>query len=641
MSVNSNDPERLEILNRRSFLFRSGVGAVLAVIGGRLYQLQILDHQKYIDLAQDNQFNTRILTPLRGEVVDRFGAPLASNSKNYRLLFVPEQTKNVEQALEAIGRIIDLPKERRARIKRQISRRAPFTPISVDDNLSWEEYSRVNFDLPYLPGVTPEIGETRYYPLGAASCFIVGYVGAVIDSDLEKAPTDDEKNLLRQPGFHVGRDGLERTYDQELRGVPGSVHVKVNAFGQVIEEVKSSTVEPKQGETLGLTIDEELQIAAFNVLAGESASCVVIDVVTGDLLVLCSTPGFDPNQFTFGIKSDLWRDLNQSPYKPLLNKPISAAYPPGSTLKTVSALAAQRAGYKPSFRATCHRQFWYGNRFFHCWRPGGHGSLDMKGSLKNSCDVYYYTIATQLDIDLLADTARKMGLGETYDIGLPNEKRGTVPDRAWKKARYASTPGNQTWFQGETLSAIIGQGSVTASPLQLAVMAARIATGKQVTPRIVRYRGAVAVPNVDFAPISDIDPTYFDVVRAGMDAVINEPGGTAYGARLDDLSVHMAGKTGTSQVYVITEAERARGLTKPDELPWARRDHALFVCYAPVLSPRYACAVVIEHGIGGARAAAPKAKQIMQAVLAKDPASKKSWDPRQVARIELPERKEG
>ncbi len=631
MSVNSHDPERLEILNRRSLLFRAGVGAALVVIGGRLYQLQVLDHKKYIDLAEDNQFNTRVIVPLRGEIVDRFGRELASNSKHYRLLFIPEQTKDVDGALSAIGRIVELTPERRARIKRQIRRRGPFTPISIEDNLSWEEFSRVNFDLPYLPGAVADIGETRYYPLGAASCFIVGYVGAVTDRDLERTQNDSEKNLLRQPGYRVGRDGLERTYDQELRGVPGTMDVKMNAFGQVIEEVKSSIVEPSQGQTLSLTIDEELQLAAFSALAGESASCVVIDVVTGDLIVLASTPGFDPNSFTFGIKPDVWKELNESPYKPLLNKPISAAYPPGSTLKIVSALAAQRAGYKPSFRVSCGARMWYGNRFFHCWKKEGHGSVDMKASLKHSCDIFYYTIATQLDIDLLADTARKMGLGQTYDIGLPNEKKGTVPDRAWKRAYYASTPENQTWFQGETLSAIIGQGSMTTSPLQLAVMAARCATGKQVLPRIVRYRGDTLVQPVDFAPI-DIDPSYFDVVRAGIDAVVNE-GGTAARSRLDNPDWRMAGKTGTSQVYHITAAERARGLTKPEDLPWARRDHALFVCYAPVMSPRYACAVVIEHGIGGSRAAAPKAKQIMEAVMKKDPSAQKAWDPRQLVKI--------
>lgn len=632
MSVNSHDPERHDVLNRRSFLFRAGVGAALTVIGGRLYQLQVLDHRKYIDLAEDNQFNTRVIVPLRGPIVDRFGVPLASNSKHYRLLFIPEQTKDVDAALDEIGKIIPMPQERRRRIKRQVSRRGPFTPISIEDNLSWDEFSRINFDLPYLPGAVPDIGETRFYPMGAASCFIVGYVGAVTERDLEKTEEDADRNLLRQPGYRVGRDGLERTYDQELRGTPGGMHVKVNAFGQVIEEVKSSIVEPKQGQTLALTIDEELQVFAFNTLAGESASCVVMDVVTGDLLVLCSTPGFDPNQFTFGIKPDLWRELNESPYKPLLNKPISAAYPPGSTMKIVSALAAQRAGYKPDFHVHCGAKFWYGNRFFHCWKKEGHGTIDMKGSLKNSCDIFYYTIATSLDIDLLADTARKMGLGQTYDIGLPNEKKGTIPDRAWKRAFYAATPENQTWFQGETLSVIIGQGSVTASPLQLVVMAARCATGKQVVPRVVRYRGDIAVPPADFAPI-DIDPSYFDVVRAGVDAVVNEPGGTAARAKLEDPAWRMAGKTGTSQVYVISAAERARGLTRPEELPWGRRDHALFVCYAPVSNPRYACAVVIEHGIGGARAAAPKAKIIMDAVTAKDPASKKSWDPRQLVRV--------
>jgi penicillin-binding protein 2 len=632
VKVNSHDPERQELLSRRSVLFSAGMTLIFTVIAGRLYQLQVLDHGKYVDLALDNQFNRRVITPLRGEIVDRFGKILASNRKNFRLLFVPEETRDVEGALNEIGKLVEITPEKRARLMRQVRRRGAFTPIEVEANLSWDQFSRINYELPYLPGVLPDVGETRDYPYGEAAAFVVGYVGAVTESDLNAPENKEDEIVLRQPGFKVGRDGLERTYDTELRGSAGAVDVKVNAHGRVIEEITDRATPPVQGSTIALTIDAELQLAAMKVLEGESAAAVVLDVQTGDILVLASTPAFDPNVFNVGIDPDLWRELNESPYKPLLNKPLSGAYPPGSTFKMISAIAAQISGVRPSFRAGCGGKIYYGNRFFHCWKREGHGVVDMVGSLKHSCDVYYYTLAKDLDIDIVADVARKLGLGQTFELGIPGQKKGVVPDREWKRAYFAGTPENQQWFQGETLSVAIGQGYVTATPLQLAVMAARIATGLEVRPRIVRVWGDRELPHPAAGRL-DINPAFLAVVRAGMDAVVNEPGGTAVRSALEDPAWRMAGKTGTSQVYAITAADRARGLDKPEDLPWARRDHALFICYAPIENPRYACAVVVEHGIGGARMAGPKAKAIMSAVTAKNPAATPPYDPRSVARV--------
>jgi penicillin-binding protein 2 len=631
MRVNAHDPERLEILTRRAALFRAGFSLALLGIAGRLGQLQIAEHKKYADLANDNQFNTRVITPLRGEIVDRFGRSLASNRQNFRLLFVPEQTDDVDAALGLLGAVIELSPQRKARIKRQMRRRGPFTPIEVESDLTWDEFAKVNYLLPHLPGALPDVGEARDYPLGPAAAFVVGYVGAVTDADLAKVSDESEENLLRQPGFRVGREGLERTYDKELRGDPGAMHVKVNAYGRVIEELKDKATPPKQGEALALTIDADLQLAAMKELQGESASAVVMDVVTGDVLVLASTPAFNPNDFNFGIKPELWRELNESPYLPLLNKPLSAIYPPGSTFKMISAIAAQMAGVSTGFSVGCNGQVWYGNRYFHCWKRGGHGGgINMKNAIKHSCDSYFYTLAKELDIDLIGEVARKLGLGQTFDLGIPGQKRGVVPDREWKRAYFAHSPENQPWFQGETLSVVIGQGYVTTTPLQLCVMTSRIATGKQVRPRIVRVQGDRELPPNAF-PAIDLAPGYFDVVRAGMDAVTNDPGGTAYRSRLEEPEWRLAGKTGTSQVYAITAADRARGLAKPEDLPWARRDHALFVCYAPVENPRYACAVVVEHGIGGARMAGPKAREIMRAVMMKNPAALPTYDPRSSA----------
>ena len=637
MRRSTNDPERQEVVTRRTVLFGGGVSLLFAGVAGRLYQLQILENDKYEQLAQENQFNTRIMTPLRGEIVDRFGEKLASNRKNFRLLFIPEQTRDIDAALDDIEKMIGIGDAKRARIIREIRRRGKFTPVELKDNLSWEDFSKVNFQLPHLPGVLPDVGETRNYPYGESAAFVLGYVGAVTDNDLSAPENETDRTRLRQPGFKVGRDGLERSYDKELRGKAGEVDIKVNAHGRVIETFEDRATPPVQGATMVLTIDADLQRKASEILAestdGEtptSGAAVVLDIKTGDVLVLASTPAFDPNAFNVGIDPDYWRALNASEYKPLLNKPLSGVYPPGSTFKMISAIAAQIQGRSPAQRVGCRGKVWYGNRYFHCWKRGGHGSVDMKNSLKKSCDVFYYDVAKTMDIDLLAEVARKMGLGQSYELGIPGQKRGVIPDREWKRTYFAGNPENQTWFPGETLSVIIGQGYVTSTPLQLAVMAARIASGRAVKPRIVRMRGDLIVPE-PVAPKIDIDESYLDVVRAGMDAVTNEAGGTAWRSRLEKPEWRMAGKTGTSQVYRITAEDRARGLKKGEDLPWHRRDHALFTCFAPFDDPRYACAVLVEHGIGGSRTAGPKARDIMNAVMAKDPSSLPTVDPASLA----------
>lgn len=631
MSVNSNDPEKKEIVTRRAAILGGGFTLLLAGIGVRLFQLQVVDHKKYLRRAEENQFNTRVITPLRGEIVDRFGKSLASNRQNFRLLFNPDEAGEVEPALDRIAEFVTITPEKRAKLLREIRRTQGFAPVEIENNLEWEQFSKLNFELPYLPGAHPEVGETRNYPLGNATAFVIGYVGAVTDRDLSAKDNENQHLLLRQPGFKVGREGLERTYEHELRGVAGAMDVKVNAHGRVIEEIEESVTPPSQGETLGLTIDADLQMAAMKVLEGESASAVVIDTETGDILVLASTPAFDPNIFTKGIPNALWKELNESPYKPLLNKPLGGIYPPGSTFKMVTAIAAARAGIDPSFSVSCNGKFWHGNRFFHCWKKEGHGrGVNMRRAIMLSCDTYFYTMATKLDIDQIAEVAKELGLGQTFELGIPGQHSGIVPSREWKKQYYAGNAANQIWFPGETLSVAIGQGAVTATPLQLAVMAARIASGKAIRPRIVRMVGARQLPQVD-APHLSLSEDELKVARDGMYMVVNEPGGTAVRSAFENKNWKLAGKTGTAQVYRITEEERRRGLTKGDDLPWHRRDHALFVCFAPYGAPRYACAVVVEHGIGGARIAGPKARDIMTAVMKKDPAKLKPIGPDAIA----------
>lgn len=643
--INPHDPERQEVVSRRTILFGGGVSLLMVGIAGRLYQLQVADHDKYLRLAKENQFNRRVLTPLRGDIVDRFGNVLASNRKNFRILLLPEQARDVNSTLDHVSQIVPVSEARRQRIFRAIRRRGAFTPIEIENNLDWATFSRINYELPYLAGVLPDVGETRDYPWGPATSFVIGYVGAITDRDLEAQENDDDRLLLRQPGFKIGREGLERTYEKELRGEAGQMNVVINAHGRVIEQVEDGMVEPEQGKTLTLTIDAELQAHAMQVLAvppdrmpdeTQSAAAVVMDVVTGDILVLASTPAFDPNDFNVGIDPQLWRDLNESQYKPLLNKALTGAYAPGSTLKIIAALAAQEAGISPNKTTFCAGKTWFGNRYFHCWKDGGHGTRDMKGAIRDSCNVYFYELAKTLDIDLLAETARKFGLGEMYELGGSGQKQGVVPSRDWKRTYFAGDPGNQQWFPGETLSAIIGQGAWTATPLQLCVMASRVATGRAIRPRLVRAVGDLILPEPQAAPIN-VNPDHLDLVRAGMNAVVNEYG-TAARSRITDPDWQLAGKTGSTQIFRISAEERARGLTKQEDLPWARRDHAVFVSFMPYENPRYACAVLVEHGIGGSRSAGPQAREIMKKVAERDPASRAAIDPRSFVRAGPPRR---
>ncbi|NHK27833.1 penicillin-binding protein 2 [Parvularcula flava] len=638
MRVEPFDTQRHMVFSRRAALFSGGSMLLFGGIGYRLWQLQVRDHEDYQVRADNNRFNQRVIVPLRGEIYDRFGVPLATNRQNFRVLLVAEEVKDIAGTLAEVSKIVDLTPQEQERVLREVQRKRAFTPIEVADNLSWEDFAKVNFQGPKLRGIHTEVGYTRDYPFKDQTAFVVGYVGAPSDVDID-AVGDDEKTerLLRQPGFRIGKAGLERSHDEELRGKAGSTIVQVNAHGRVIEEYPNESDKSIQGGTLGLTIDAELQMAAMEVLArpviepkeGEepekiSASAVVMDVETGDVIVMASTPAYDPNEFNVGIRQSLWESLNKDPLKPLINKPLAGNYPPGSTFKLITAIAAQEAGIKPSHRVHCGGRIWYGNRYFNCWKRGGHGTLDMKGSIKHSCDVYYWDLAQRVDIDKIAEVAHRFGLGETYDLGIGNQSAGVVPSREWKKNYFASTPERQTWFPGETLSVAIGQGYVTATPLQLAVMTARIATGKQVQPRLIRAHADGVVPP-PASPDINIKLDDLIAVRDGMNAVTNE-WGTAARSRLEDPDWQMAGKTGTSQVASLQYDARGNRI-KNEDLPRHLRDHALFVAFAPYENPKYAISVVVEHGSSGSGAAGPKARDIMKAVTAKNPSALPGFNP--------------
>jgi len=469
------DTGRHKQFSRRAALLGGGQLVLLSALVGRMYYLQVLSRDQYRLLADENRFDLQLLPPPRGRILDRFGVVLAGNRQNYRVLLVAEQTPSVEETLARLGRLIPISEQTRNRVMRELARKRDFVPVPVSENLSWEQFANANVHSPDLPGVQPDIGELRYYPSGQAMAHVVGYVGEVAEEELTGDP------LLALPGFRIGKNGVERTHDLALRGKAGNSRVEVNAVGRVIRERQRE--DGQAGGDVVLSVDAELQRYVSQRLAGESASAVVLDIHSGEVLALVSEPSFDPNAFTGGIKLADWRALIDNPRRPLLNKAVAGQYPPGSTFKIVAAIAALESGVVgPEHRTFCKGWIKLGDATFHCWKRGGHGWKDMLGAIEESCDVYFYDLAQRLGIDRIAEMARRFGLGQRLGIELPSEQPGLVPGRDWKLA-LQGVP----WQGGETLITGIGQGYLLATPLQLAVMVARLANGgRAVVPRLVR-----------------------------------------------------------------------------------------------------------------------------------------------------------
>jgi len=601
-----------KVFTRRLAILGGLKVAMVATLAGRLYYLQVIEGEKYKLLSDENRINHRILFPPRGLIVDRFGIPLATNSPSYRAILVAEQTPNLQATLEAFSAIVPLSERDIARAMKERQHTQDFKPITVKDDLNWDDVNAVELNLPDLPGISIEIDQKRVYPFGGITAHILGYVAVPNEKDVE----NDTDPLLKQPGFRIGKNGLERQYDTPLRGGAGESQLEVNSFGRVIRELARQEGQP--GGDLVTTLDVGLHQFAHQRLSSELAgAAVVMDVYTGDLLALVSTPSFDPTAFYRGLTTDEWQELSNDIYGPLTNKAVAGQYAPGSTFKMMTALAGLRAGVSPNDHVYCSGVTVLGSARFHCWKREGHGSQDMANGIKNSCDSYFYEIARRAGIDRIAETARMFGFGSAEGLDLPGEKPGLIPDSAWKKAVMGDI-----WHPGETLVAGIGQGFITSTPLQLCVMTARIANGGYaVKPRLVR-RISDTSRNDEGNPVFpalDVPQDYLKILRNGMDLVTNGDHGTAYRSRIDIPGMEMAGKTGTSQVRRITMAERARGVIKNQDLPWNQRDNALFVAFAPVHAPRYACCVVVEHGGGGSAVAAPIARDILIECQRRDP----------------------
>ncbi|HEU4969156.1 penicillin-binding protein 2 [Sphingomonas sp.] len=562
---------------RRALLLGGIQGGVGALLAGRLAWLSIAENEHYALLSESNRVNLTLIPPRRGWIVDRQGKPIAINRTDFRVDLIPDRIVDKNKVLGDLQALLQLPDEEMQRIRDDLEEAQGFKPVQVAEDLDWEKFAAVSVRLNELPGVSPMRGYSRFYPDGAAVGHLVGYVGAASAKQYEE--TKDP--LLITPGFKVGKDGLEKTMEPMLRGTPGAKRVEVTARGKLVKELTTRGDIP--GHTLKLTIDAGLQAYAARRLGTNSGSVVVIDVATGGLLAFVSMPSYDPNSFSDGISRDEWKMLSEDDHIPLMNKAIMGLYPPGSTVKPMNALALLEAGVDPGDRVVCSGAMRVGSGVFHCHKRGGHGPLDMKHAVMQSCDIYFYEMSRRLGYDRIAPVAKAMGLGQEFDLPLPSQRYGTVPDSAWKLRKY-----HQKWTVADSLNASIGQGYVLVNPLQMAVMASRLASGRALLPSFFygNDKPAGALP---------FSHEHFAIVRDAMYGVVNE-GGTGGAARMQVPGVALAAKTGTAQVRRITMAERRGGVLSNASLPFRMRDHAHFICFAPADNPRYAASVVLEHG---------------------------------------------
>jgi penicillin-binding protein 2 len=598
--VSEVDPTRRQRLrfSRRNLLLGAGQATLFGVLGWRLRQLQILDSSEYRLLADENRLSVQLVAPIRGTLYDRFGARIAGNRENLRVLVIPAFSKNLAATLTTLSSVVTVHDADRDRVLRLAKRQSGYLPILVAEGLTWRQFALLNVLAPQLPGVETDVAQIRTYFHARSMAHAVGYVGMAGKGEVEGDP------VTRLPGFRIGKAGLEKGLDRELRGRPGSINYEVDSHGRIVRELGSTPSEP--GKDVVLSLDLEMQEMALNLLADHRrGSVVALDAVTGAVLIMASTPSYDPNEIVFNVDPKRWQALIKDKEDPLNNRAGRGLYPPGSTFKVVTALAGLTSGViDPKERIVCRGGYPFGNHYFHCWRSGGHGPIALHDAIKASCDVYFYETAHRLGIDRLAVTGRALGLGQTYDCELSGLKSGVMPDQAWKR-RTLGAP----WYAGETISCGIGQGYVLATPLQLAVATARIATGRAIVPRL---RGSAPGQAAQIPPLQNVDAAHLTLVRDGMAAVVNEGGGTANRAALGIPGVFMAGKTGTAQSFSHDARHPPTG--------WEAEPHSLFIAFAPVDSPRYAVACVVEHGGYGSRAAAPIVHDVMTELIMRDPA---------------------
>lgn len=577
--------------DRRSIVLGTMQGGIGVLLATRLGYLAVAQNAKYELEAESNRVNLSLIPPRRGWILDRAGTPLASNRADFRVDLIPERLQDIPHTIQTLGKLLNLSPIALQDLEDKLDKARGFAPVEVASGLDWERFAAVSVRLPDLPGVVTQRGFSRFYPLGPSVGHLIGYVGPASAEEYEK----DHDPVLITPGYKVGKDALEKFYEKDLRGKPGARRVEVTASGRIVRDL--DTREDVPGKTLKLTIDAGIQEYASRRIGPESAAVVVMDCQTGDILAMCSMPSFDPNSFSDGIGRLEWKMLSDDDHVPLRNKVLRGLYPPGSTVKPMVALSFMEAGLDPKESVFCGGGLRVGNRVFHCWNRRGHGQVNMAKGIYQSCDVYFYHFAQRMGMDPIAAMASRLGLGHDFPLPVSGQSYGTVPNPAWKLKKYG-----KEWQTFDTVNATIGQGYFLVNPLQQAIQAARIATGRVIMPRLVHGH------EHEVAPSLGIPDDHLAYVRQAMSDVANGPGSARHAA-LPFPDIKLAGKTGTAQVVGLNIGNGKGGL-------WKHRDHGHFICFAPVDNPRYACSVVVEHG-GGSGAAYPIARDVLTYVFDK------------------------
>ena len=608
INSSSDNVKKLNSINRRMFITGSLKFFIMIGIVSRLFFLQVKENKKYLTLSDKNRIREWKLAPVRGEFHDYFGNVIAGNFEAYQLHIIPEQVDDFRYVIYRVKDLLELSDKEFKKVLKKKKEIKPWETLIVSDNLSWQKFSKINNHLYDLNGVKPVISISRNYPFKENFTHLIGYVSQANQNDIEMTEVI-KKNFV--PGLKVGKVGLEKSFEEELIGSNDIERYEVNAYGRRISQLEFQKGE--KGKTLRLTIDTEVQKLANELLKDQAGSICVMDIYTGDIVAMHSSPSFDPNLFVFGISKDDWQLIRNDPMKPLVNKTLQGNYSPGSTIKPIVALSALENGIvNTNFTVNCrghkHPLELYGQTY-HCWKKEGHGFMNLRNAMKQSCDIYFYEIARKLGVDKLSETAKKFGLGkEVFGDLFSIEKKGLVPNTQWKKNALG-----QGWLLGETVITGIGQGYIQTTPIQLCLMTAQIGNGgHKIYPRIVLNKNKEA--QIDkFIPLYE-NSENIKIVQDAMFASTNEISGTSYKSRIDDLKYQFAGKTGTAQVKKITERDRELDL-KTFEIPYEERDHALYVAYGPYQNPRYALSVVVEHGGSGSTTAAPMAKKLFKLVI--------------------------
>ena len=638
MQSNHFGGEKLLTINRRMFIIGAAKLVVFTGIIIRLFSLQITENKKYRTLSDKNRLREWRLPPVRGEFLDYFGNVVAGNLKVYQLHVVPEQVENFKSLMLRLKELLNLSDKQFNKIIKKKNSQKSWETLIVSDNLTWEQFTKINFFLHELTGAKPVLSVSRDYPLSENYTHVLGYVSMASEKDILNNEVIKNNHV---PGLRVGKTGLEKSFENDLIGSNGVQRYEVNAYGKRINQIDHE--EGTQGKTIKLTIDTEVQKLSNELLKDVAGSISVMDIYTGDIIAMHSSPSFDPNLFLFGISQDDWQLIRNNPLKPLVNKTLSGLYSPGSTIKPIVALSAlENDVVSTKFKVNCTGKTEMYGQTYHCWKKKGHGVVDLKNAMKVSCDTYFYEIARKLGVDRLKQTALKFGLGErVLNEIYSNEKKGLVPDTQWKKNALG-----KGWVIGETLITGIGQGYIQTTPLQLCLMTAQLANGGyKIYPKITSSNDDVPFEVIK----SQIDENYknfteskkglteaseqllsfikekkhqplfknpenIKFIQNAMFVSTNEVRGTSYSSRIKDPKYQFAGKTGTSQVKRITERERELDL-KTIEIPYNERDHALYVAFGPYKNPRYALSVLVEHGGSGSVAAAPMAKKLFKLII--------------------------